>query len=120
MPKFKIGDEVKSKQNYSVSYVGKVTAVSEQFIQVDKRGWSLEDYWDFNPDPTEDAITLLTSLGYKVVEPPPPPKKVNIILYHFDDNSTIFAKTEKEFTNTVFHLNPIIIDKVIWTEGDGL
>lgn len=77
--------------------------------------------WEFKPLPFEEAISLLTSLGYTVTEPPAKKNGVIAIYSNGNDKTLIWSYTTREEVKDVwndwYHKLIAIVD---WTEGDGI
>jgi hypothetical protein len=110
---FKIGDEIILHNNKR----GVVSSINGVWVRVD--GNVHEAHYNscklYIPDPTEQAVRLLTEAGYTVV--PPPPKRSGKIYLHLR-GGIIFPYTEPLNSHGETFPPPIAI--VDWTEGDGL
>lgn len=123
MPKFNVGDEVERTKvrntdcDYRNNHIGKVTEVKGVLIRVDGLQWSSEDCWELLRRTKDQAIKLLTSLGYTVIEPPKPLSgKIQVFMTPSGNVHAIPLERKHETSLTITRVL-VIVD---WTEGDGI
>lgn len=118
---FKIGDKIRCKKDRSIKRTVIDVRSSDGYVKNIGDGalssqWCFPTQYELDTDPTTEAISLLTSLGYDVV--PPKPKLSGKVYVHLRGGNIFYYDKPLGYGSMEIFPAPIAI--VDWTEGDGI